>query len=218
MKRKWILGIIAALAVASVAVGGMQDWGYSAGDANFLIQDSLDALDDRTSGDAVQTNASITTLGAGTAGIGTLTITNGLEADGLVGEEDFVVDGTAGLNARRTATYHLTAADFVAGSNAMTGKAIPDNAIVDYGLIDWQTVMDSTNAAFEFSISLQAESDLRITTTGEVSLGLGALIPVGTPATGIKMTGARVPWITCGEGNATGTVGATLILDYHVTQ
>ena len=135
---------------------------------------------------------------------------------GTVTEAALTTPSTDGLNVKRTARMAFTSANLLVGSNSLSSITIPDNAIIDFGYIDVTTICSSTNAGSTFTLSLQAEQDLRLTETGDVSAAITAIIPVGTAATAVKATAARSPWISVTVGSYTGGAGV-VVFEYTVS-
>jgi len=124
-----------------------------------------------------------------------------------------------GLSTRGVARAGIALADLSLGTNGL-GVTIPDNAVVFDGYVDITTAFAGTGTAAAVSFEVNGSDDLLtsvVYTNGGVwdSTGIKALIPVGTAASGIKLTGAREISLVLVDEPLTSGV-ATVILYYDL--
>ena len=123
-----------------------------------------------------------------------------------------------GNTVRSVARASIATTDLVVGTNSL-GVVIPDNAVVWDGYIDVTTGLSSTGVTATIALELNGSADILAAVaytnaSGLNAAGLKAVIPVGTAATGVKMTGARTLNLVVGEHGGFTTGVATVVLEY----
>jgi len=126
--------------------------------------------------------------------------------------------GSADGNATRSIVRAgIAAGDLALGTNSL-GVIVPDNAVVIGGYLDITTGLTGTGVLSTVALQLNGSADIlaAVTVTNAAGLnatGVHAIIPVGTAATAVKMTGERTLNIVVGVEALNAGVG-TVILEY----
>ena len=133
-------------------------------------------------------------------------------------EDASTADTSSGV--RKIARAGIAITDLVVGTNSL-GITIPDNAVVWDGYIDVTTGLSSTGVTATIALELNGSADILAAVaytnaSGLNAAGLKAVIPVGTAATGVKMTADRTLNIVVAE-HAGFTQGvASVVLEYDL--
>ena len=155
---------------------------------------------------------------------------NSMEADTFIGAVtgnvtgdvtgNVTVSGTADGNITRgVLRAGIAAGDLGVGTNSL-GVTIPDNAVVFDGYVDMTTAFLGAAGSTTVALELNGSADILAAVTytnGAVwnSTGIKAIIPVGTAATAVKMTGDRTLQLVIGNAALTQGVG-TVIIEYDL--
>ena len=97
------------------------------------------------------------------------------------------------------------------GLDGSTSGTLPDNAIVQQGVIDVLTTLTSATNNSNLSVTMQTASDLKALTDISLLTSLQAMVPVDSAATMIKLTAARTVslWVVS-EGLTAGKLNILL--------
>ena len=151
---------------------------------------------------------------------------NSIEMDTFIGDltgdvtGNVTASGTSDGNiSRAVARASIAAGDLAVGTNSL-GVTIPDNAVVFDGYIDMTTAFLGTGTTATVSLELNGSEDILAavvyTNAGTWnSTGIKAMVPVGTAATAVKMTGDRTLNLVIGAHALTQGVG-TVIIEYDL--
>lgn len=118
---------------------------------------------------------------------------------------------------RKVVATDIAVADLAVGTNSL-GATVPDNAVVVGGYLDVTTGLGATGVTATVALELNGSADILAAVaytnaSGLNTAGIKAVIPVGTAATAVKMTGARTLNVVVTEHAFTSGV-INVILEY----